>query len=423
MLSATLHRICPPSDSGHPLWLCGFRPFFLFAALSAPLFIGLWIAFLAFGLPLPAVAGGPFVWHAHELIFGVALAAVAGFALTAIPEFTVTPAFGQAATRRLAALWLAGRIAFWSSGLLGAPVLAVSAAAHLGLLGSLAWLLAPRLRRDPERRHLAFLWALAALAACVAGFYAETFLDAHPGANPARWLHAALGVLMMLIVVAMSRISMRIVNAALEERAADPATGVTTNIEYRARPPRRNLAIFCIGLTTLAELVAPGARIGGWLALAAAAALLNLLNDWHVGRALFRRWPLILYGVYVLMAAGYALMGAALVLDGGFFSAGRHLAAVGAMGLAIYAVLCIAGRMHCGLPLDERPWVPIGAWLIVAGTLLRAATALPGAPAALLALSGLLWSAAFAIYAWRMAPLFLASRADGGSGCEGILIH
>jgi len=399
--------------SNHPIWLCGFRPFFLAAALGTPLFIGLWVAFLVFGLPLPTVAGGPFVWHAHELVFGVGLAAVAGFALTAIPEFTATPAFGRAATRRLASIWLAGRLAFWSSGLIGLPALAISGAAHLGLLGYLAVLLAPRLWLDPERRHLAFLWALAALAVCCTGFYVDALLDEHP----ARWLHAALGVLMMLIVVAMSRISMRIVNAAIEERVVDPATSV----EYRARPPRRNLAIFCIGLYTLAEFVAPGARIGGWLALAAAAALLNLLNDWHVGRALFRRWPLMLYGVYVLMAGGYALMGLSLVLDGGFFSAGRHLAAVGAMGLAIYAVLCIAGRIHCGLPLDERLWVPIGSWLIVAGALTRAATTLPGAPAALLGLSGLLWGAAFALYAWRMAPLLLAPRADGGSGCEGIL--
>ncbi|MBX3665055.1 MAG: NnrS family protein [Burkholderiales bacterium] len=399
-------------SSTHPIWLCGFRPFFLAAALGMPLFIWLWVAFLVFGLPLPATAGGPFIWHAHELVFGIGLAAIAGFALTAIPEFTATPAFGGAATRRLIVLWLAGRIAFWSSGPFGASAIAISAAAHLGLLGYLAVLLAPRLWRDPERRHLAFLWALAALAICVAGFYADTLL----GEPPARWLHAALGVLMMLIVVAMSRISMRIVNAALEE-CANPATG----IEYRARPPRRNLAIFCIALYTLAELVVPGARIGGWLALATAAALLNLLNDWHVGRALFRRWPLMLYGVYVLMAGGYALMGLSLVLEGGFFSAGRHLAATGAMGLAIYAVLCIAGHVHCGLPPDERLWVPIGAWLIVAGALARAATALPGTPAAMLGASGLLWSAAFVLYTWRMTPLFLAPRADGGRGCEGVL--
>jgi uncharacterized protein involved in response to NO len=413
VLSAVLHRLCPPAAADHPLWLCGFRPFFLFAALGTPLFIGLWIAFLVLGIPLPSVVGGPFVWHAHELIVGVGLAAVAGFALTAIPEFTATADIDRIAVRRLATLWLAGRLAFWSSGLLGAPALAASAAAHLGLLGGLAWLVAPRLWRDPERRHLSFLWALAALAICVLGFY----VDAFTGRYPARWLHAALGVLMMLIVVAMSRISVRIVNAAIEERCGDAVTPV----EYRARPPRRNLAIFCIGLYTFAELASPGARISGWLALAAAAALLNLLNDWHVGRPLFRRWPLMLYGVYAFMAGGYALMGLALILDGGFFSAGRHLTAVGAMGLAIYAVLCIAGRMHCGRPLDDRPWVLAGAWLIVAAAMMRAATALPGAPSALLGLSGLAWGAAFALYAWRMAPLFLTPRADGGSGCEGIL--
>ncbi len=398
----------------HPVWLCGFRPFFLFAAAGIPLFMLLWLGFLLAGLPLPAVPGGPFVWHAHELIFGVALAAVTGFSLTAIPEFTTTADFPRSAVQRLAALWLLGRLAFWTSGLIGLPALAVSAAAHLGLLGYLAALLAPRLWRDPERRQISFLWAIAALFACVAGFYAEAFLDA----NPARWLHATLGVLMILIVVALSRISMRIVNAAIEEQAGDEAPAE----EYRARPPRRNLAIFCIALFTLAELFAPNARLGGWLGLAAAAALFNLLNDWHVGRALFRRWALMLYAIYVFMATGYLLMGSAILFDGGFFSAGRHLTAVGAMGLAIYAVLCIAGRQHCGHPLDERPWVPVGAWLIGLGALARAATALPGVPAdPLFALAGLSWGGAFASYLWHMAPLLLAPRTDGGKGCEGVI--
>lgn len=388
--------------AGHPLWMCGFRSFFLATVLAAPLLIGLWVGFLVLDFPLPAVTGGPFVWHAHELIFGFALAAVAGFALTAVPEFTHTASFGRPQVRRLAGLWLLGRAAFWSSGLLGAPALAVAGLAHLGLLGALARLLAPRLWRDPERRHLAFLWALAALMICVAGFY----LEALAGAAPARWLHATLGVLMMLIVVAMSRISMRIVNGAIDESGAD-------GIEYRARPPRRNLVIFCIGAYTLAELLLPDTRLTGWLALAAAAALFNLLNDWHVGRALFRRWPLMLYAVYVSMAMGYAVMGVALVADTGFFSAGRHLLTMGAMGLNIYLVMCIAGRMHCGHPLDERPWVPLGAALILIGTLLRGAN--------LHIAAGACWSAGFVLCAWHMLPLWLTPRSDGGSGCEGLL--
>lgn len=390
--------------AAHPLWMCGFRSFFLVTALTAPLLIGLWLAFLAFGLPLPAVAGGPSVWHAHELLFGFAFAAVAGFALTSIPEFTRTAAFDRRPVRRLAAVWLLGRVAFWSSGLFGVPALLLSALAHLALLGGLAWLLAPRLWRDPERKHLAFLWALAALSACVGGFY----VAAVAGEHPARWLHATVGVLMMLIVVAMSRISMRIVNGAIEEAGVADA-------KYRARPPRRNLAIFCIGLYTATELVAPDARLTGWLALAAAAALCNLLNDWHVGRALFRRWPLTLYGVYALMATGYALMGISLVHGGIPVGAGRHLLTVGALGLSIYAVMNIAGCMHCGRSLDESRWVPAGAWLIVAAALLRAVFHIYPAAAALP------WMLGFAIAAWRLAPLWLAPREDGGAGCEGLL--
>jgi uncharacterized protein involved in response to NO len=396
----------------HPLWSCGLRPFFLLASVAAPLLMLPWLAFLAHGLPLPAVAGGPFVWHAHELLFGFALAAMAGFLLTVVPEFAGGRDFAAAPVRGLTLAWLAGRVAFGSSGWLGAPALAVSGLAHLALLGGLAWLAAPRLWRDPERRHLAFLWALAGFALCVAGFY----LDALSGEHPARWLHAALGVFMMLIVVALSRISMRIVNHAIEE------AGVV-GVEYRARPPRRNLAIVCIGLYTAAEFLVPGSRLSGWLALAAAAALFNLMNDWHIGRVLFARRPLMLYGVYVFMAAGYATMGVALVFETAAFSAGRHLLTVGALGIAIYAVMGIAGRAHCGKPFETRLWMPAGAALLALAALVRALAAWPGAHVPLVWLAaGLLWSAAYGLFAWYMVPLFRAPRADGLHGCKGTAI-
>ncbi|MEW5892301.1 MAG: NnrS family protein [Pseudomonadota bacterium] len=409
MLTALLRGLVGVS---HPVWMCGLRPFFLLATLAAPALMLVWLAFLGHGLPLPPTVGGPFVWHAHELLFGFALAATAGFLLTVVPEFTGGGDFTAVSVRWLAFAWLLGRAGFWSSGWLGAPALAVSGLAHLALLCGLGWLAAPRLWRDPERKHLAFLWAVAGLAVCVAGFH----VDALRGEHPARWLHAALGVYMMLIVVAMSRVSMRIVNHAIEE------AGVV-GVEYRARPPRRNLATFCIGLYTAAEFFLPESRISGWLALAAAAALLNLLNDWHIGRALFSHRPLMLYGVYAFMAAGYAIMGAALVFATGAFSAGRHLLAVGALGLAIFAVMGIAGRAHCGMTFETRQWLPIGAVLLAAAALARALAAWPGANAPVVWLvSGLLWSMAFGLYAGYMAPLLLTARADGLLGCKGTAI-
>ena len=375
--------------------------------------MGLWGGFLLLGWPLPAVPGGPFVWHAHELLLGFALAGAAGFVLTAVPEFTRTPPFGARPVRVLVGLWLLARLGFWFSGWWPMAGLAVAALAQLGLIGGLMALMAPRLLRDPERRHVAFLWALAVLAVVAAGFY----VDALRGAAPTRWLHALVGVWMGLIVIAMSRISMSIVNAGIDAQVA--ADGQARE-PYLARPPRRNLALLAIGLFTLAEFVQPGGPVSAWLALAAAAAALNLLNDWHVGRPLMQRWPLMLYAVYGLMALGYALIGVAL-LGGGFSpSAGLHVLTTGVLGLNIYLVIAIAGYTHSGLEKSDRPWVLWGAALLVAAALARA-SAYAVAPTALMGLAALLWCAAFALQSAHMLPVLWRPRADGASGCDGVL--
>ncbi|MGB4926434.1 MAG: NnrS family protein, partial [Giesbergeria sp.] len=90
-VAATLGQAPSLLSAHHPVWMCAMRPFFLLAMGSAVLLIGLWSAVLALGLPPPPVTGGALVWHAHELLLGFGLAAVAGFVLTAVPEFTNTP--------------------------------------------------------------------------------------------------------------------------------------------------------------------------------------------------------------------------------------------------------------------------------------------------------------------------------------------
>lgn len=393
----------------HPLFACVFRPLFLATALYAAIGIALWMGALLFGLVLPSVAGGIVVWHAHELMFGFGLAALAGFVLTAVPEFTATPPFGRRAILAIVSWWLVARVAFWLSGTLG-PWPAAIANAGFALL--LPALLGVRLLRDPERRYTGFFWGLAAFALVATGFQ----VDALRGLWPMRWMHASIGVMMTLIVVAMSRISMRIVNDALDALRA--RTGDDPS-EYRARPPRRNFAIFAIVVHGLAEFFVPASPVTGWLALAAAAAVLNLLNDWHVGRALLGRWPLMLYAVYALMAAGYATMGLMQLGGASDVSAGRHLLTVGAMGLSIFAVLCIAGRMHAGRPLDDEPWTPIGAALLVFAALARAMAEWPGAPGpALIGASALAWTLAFGLVLRHLGPVWCSARDDGGQGCD-----
>ena len=402
----------PPSwlQTAHPVWMCGMRPFFLLTAISAVAPMLPWLLFLALGLPTPATAGGPFAWHAHELLYGFALASVLGFLLIAAPEFTGTADFPASTVKRLVLLWLAARLAFGLSGVGGAPLVLLSALLHLGLIVSLALLAAPRLWHDPQRAHLSFLWTLLALAVCSAGFHAELLLGS---AGALRWLHASVGVYMVLIVVALSRISLRIVNQALQDAGQDA--------DYLARPPRRNLVVTCIALYTGAEFALPGSSLSGWLALAAAAAVFHILNDWHVGRALLSRWPLMLYAIYVCMGLGYALMGADLLTAIGSFSGGRHLLTVGALGLAMLGAMTIAGRAHCGLPPDERGWVPLAALslLLAAGVRGAAGWLLPD-PVAAWVLAASLWCLAFALYLLHLAPKLVGARSDGHKGCHGV---
>lgn len=394
-----------------PLFLCAFRPFFLYGAWFAALDMSLWLAFLVGALPLPAMPGGPFVWHVHELVFGFSLAAVVGFLLTSVPEFTSSAEFEPSLTLALLLMWLAARLAVAASGWAGILPVAV---AQLSLLGLLAVRVAPRVWRDPARLHTGFLWALVALWLASAGFYFDTWR----GAPSMPWLYAAIGALMALIVLAMSRISMRIVNEGLD---ALRNTGREVGDEYRALPPRRNLAVAAIALHALVEWFAPGEAVTGWLALAAAAAVLNVLGDWHRGRVLLDRWVAMLYAVYVLMALGYATMGSALLFDFGSVSGGRHLLAAGALSLAIYVAMSIAGRVHAGRKLDMRRWLPIGAAFIIGAAFTRAAASLGGTYAQmLLYAAALMWLAAFASWAAHFQRVLAGAREDGAAGCAGL---
>lgn len=103
--------------TGPILFSYGFRPFFLFGAAWAACAMVLWISMLSGVLTLPTRLD-PVSWHAHEFLFGYLGAVIAGFLLTAVPNWTGRlPVVGW----KLAVLfcvWAAGRILILLSALL-----------------------------------------------------------------------------------------------------------------------------------------------------------------------------------------------------------------------------------------------------------------------------------------------------------------
>src|SRR5262245_3154869 len=92
---------------GPALLSAGFRPFFFLAAAWAAAAVPIWLAAYAHGYVLRGSLHA-MAWHAHEMIFGYGLAAVAGFLLTAVPSWTGCPPLRGMALAALAALWIAG---------------------------------------------------------------------------------------------------------------------------------------------------------------------------------------------------------------------------------------------------------------------------------------------------------------------------
>lgn len=60
--------------------------------------------------------------------------------------------------------------------------------------------------------------------------------------DPLAWVRLAVGLMMVLIILAGSRISMNVVNRLVE--LGKPGVAEHDTVGYLARPPRRNLAIF-----------------------------------------------------------------------------------------------------------------------------------------------------------------------------------
>lgn len=95
-----------------------FRPFFLGATISGVILMLVWWVsfnglFISDSTPLFTFSGiSPTLWHAHEMIFGYALATVVGFLLTAVMNWTGENSASGKPLALLFFLWLVARIGY-----------------------------------------------------------------------------------------------------------------------------------------------------------------------------------------------------------------------------------------------------------------------------------------------------------------------
>ncbi|MBT8438945.1 MAG: NnrS family protein [Gammaproteobacteria bacterium] len=92
-----------------PILRLGFRPFFYLAGLSGILLISIWLySFFRGFSPSPHYTAT--LWHAHEMVFGYTAAAIAGFLLTAVKNWTDIQTLRGYWLGEIVTVWLAARI-------------------------------------------------------------------------------------------------------------------------------------------------------------------------------------------------------------------------------------------------------------------------------------------------------------------------
>lgn len=367
---------------GPALLSYGFRPLFLLAALQAGATILVWLPFITGHLAVPT-AFVPVDWHVHEMLFGYQAAAIGGFLLTAIPNWTGRLPVQGTPLAILVLAWLAGRVAVTVSAWIGWRLAMAIDSLFLILLAAAA---AREIAAGRNWRNLKVVSLVVLLLAANLAFHLEAGLTGV--AEISR--RFAIGVILMLICLIAGRIVPSFTRNWLaprgEGRLPVPFGGYD-KVVLAATAPALVLWV------ALPESAATGAA----LALCAVLHLARLAR-WAGDRTWRNPLLVILHVGYLFVPVGFALTAAA-AFDLIPAAAGVHAWTAGAFGTMTLAVMSRATLGHTGRPLVATAATQACYLLVVTGGLARICSVFGHAPTMLLHLAGLCWSLAFLVFA------------------------
>ncbi len=385
----------------------GFRPFFLGAAAFASVSTLIWLAALLFDGDPSRGYVPPTWWHAHEMIFGFALAVVAGFLLTAIRNWTGRDTLHGSSLLALWSVWLLGRLAM--SGVVPMPDLPralVVLAFPLGLATAAAWFIV----RARNWRNLGIVGVLVALTACSVAVHLEALGFTYGTALPG--IYGAVHLLVLLNVI----IGGRVIPMFTQNRTATPTRRVPSVDRVAIGAA---LGVFALG-TVYASADAP--RWVG-LCLAGAAVFSGCMQwlrmrTWGFGAAMRVPMLAVLHLAYAWIGLGHLLLAAAILTPALSVSACLHALTVGVIGTMTLGMMARVGLGHTGRPIVASNAVKFAFVTLALAAVVRvsAAAAPPEWLLSAWVLSGILFALAFAIYALSAWNALTKRRPDGRWG-------
>ncbi|SFR49976.1 NnrS family protein [Litoreibacter janthinus] len=382
---------------GPALFSFGFRPFFLFGAVWAALAMMIWIASLSAVIALPS-RFDPVSWHAHAFLFGYLSAVLAGFLLTAVPNWTGRLPMVGWPLAALFALWCLGRLAVTISALLPYAVAPVLDLAFPLVLGAV---ILREIVAGKNWRNLMVLGLLAVFTLANGLFHYE----AARGDYAAQGIGLRLGLATALMMIGL--IGGRIIPSFTRNWL------VRIKHDARPTPPMQRFDKLTL-LASIAGLLvwvrAPDAVVTGVALVAIGLAHLVRLARWEGQHSGSEALVWVLHISYMFIPLGALALGADILMGIKGQAPAQHLWMAGAIGSMTLAVMTRATLGHTGRDLHAGP-ATLAIYIALLGAVLArlGAGMLPG----LTELAGVLWVFAFGGFAVVYGPLLLRPKTKG----------
>jgi uncharacterized protein involved in response to NO len=379
----------------------GFRPFFLGAAIFAVISMAFWMAIYSFQMPLPIAGVSLFQWHAHAMIYGFAMAVIAGFLLTAVRNWTGVQTSYGLQLLGLFILWALPRII----GLFGTNLIMVAAICDLlfmlGLIGAVVYPIA----KARQWRQSGIVMVLVLLLLANGCFYL--------GARGVFDEGVRLGIYggLFLIVGLILLIGRRVIPFFIEAGVGYPVKLV--NFAW--------LDQLIIGLYLVFLIAEVGLQQRGLIALTALGlAIANSVRMvwWHT-QGIWRK-PL-LWSLFV--AFGFINLGFLLSAFSAIFNLPNmiaiHAFSIGGIGIVTLSMMARVTLGHTGRSVhNPSRSVTLLLAIIIAAAIIRVILPLIAAHyyAVWVLIAQLLWIAAFFIFVIVHWSMLTQPRVDGQSG-------
>ena len=386
--------------NGPAIFAGSFRVFFFSAALWAIVSLGSWIIYLAAGMEL---VGDVTSWHAHELIYGYGGAVVAGFAFTAIPNWTGRTPVRGGTLALMFGLWFIARLAA-ALMLFDIQTINLASVSEILFFTMFVGLAAREVIAGGNKRNFKIIavFVLFFLSALVANLNRLELLEV-----PFLPWQTGLAILLLLICIIGGRIIPAFTANWLKKKLVEAGVPNMEN-QLPVMFNKFDVVVILFTLLTFVLFIADYSDLTIFTSAAAMVLHVIRLMRWKGLKAFSSPIVLVLHISYLWVPVGFALLalsGMDLIDE----TTALHAWTIGAMGSTTLAVMTRATLGHANLPLEDSVVLTAIYTAVNLAAVLRIAAAfMYDHYDMLIRASGGMWLLAFGLFVLKFGPIHFA---------------